>query len=282
MNKNPNMLKNWNAIIPMAGFLSLLLASCGSSPRSVVDTYLKTGTYSKERYKLICEKKYVSPSEFTDFYQSPMRTTNQDWKTTEIREIERVGNKVYIEADHLHNGKTFTPMYLVVNRKEGGPCVSWTEGGRFPVRGTRLVRYPSDKITIWAKVELSDYYNYDFNDSQWTHMALRIIDGTDGWDWKTVYIPYDGNEDLYDHISTNNQSIVKMTVSREYTLNLDSGAVDSYNQALYNVKSSFDELSSSIGSTSSYEPNYLNYDRSYITRDKDILFAPTAAPVILR
>ena len=243
---------------------------------------MTTGTYAKERYKLICEKEYVSPSELTDYYQSPLRITNQDWKTTEIREVERVGNKVYLEADHIHDGKTFTPTYLVVNREDSGPCVSWTHNGRFPVKGTSLVRYPSDKITIWAKVELSDYYNYDFADSQQTHMALKIRASDDSWDWKTVYIPYDGNESLYDHITRNDQSLVKMTVSREYTLNLDSRAVDSYNQALYNIKVNFDELSSSIGTTSSYEPDYLDYERSSITRDEDILFAPTAVPVILK
>ena len=71
-------------------------------------------------------------------------------------------------------------------------------------------------------------------------------------------------------------------MSREYTLNLDSGAVDDYNKALYNLKETFDEFSFSTGTAGSYEPDYLDYKRSFITRGEEILFAPTAVPVTIR
>lgn len=268
--------------IILIGCMTTLLSSCGATPKSTLRTHLNSGTYSNERYKTICEKEYVSINELKDYYLSPLRKENQKWNTDAIREVDWIENRTYLEADHTFKGKTFTPTYLVISREDGEPCVSWTNDGRFPTSGTRLVRYPLDKITIWAKVELSDYYNYDFSEEQDTHMSLKIISNEDSWSWKNVYIPYDGNENLYDYVSTNEQAMVKMVVSREYTLHLDSSEVDRYNKALLNLKETIDNLKSNTESSMSYEPNYMEYKISRTTEDEDILYAPTAIPVILK
>ena len=112
-------------------------------------------------------------------------------------------------------------------------------------------------------------------------MSLKIISNEDSWSWKNVYIPYDGNENLYDYVSTNEQAMVKMVVSREYTLYLDSSEVDRYNKALLNIKGTIDNLKSNTESSMSYEPNYMEYKISRTTEGEDILYAPTAIPVIL-
>ena len=67
-------------------------------------------------------------------------------------------------------------------------------------------------------------------------MSLRIRAKQDTWDWKNVYISYDGNEELYDYVSSNTRPIVKMIVSRGYSVNLDTNKVDRLNDALYNFK----------------------------------------------
>lgn len=259
--------------------LMTLLIGCGASPKSTLETYLKSAPSSNSTYKLICEKKYVSEDEFKSYYLSPLHSNNEKWKTNSIREVERVDNRVYLEAEHTFKGKINTPEYVVLNRKNGEPCVSWTYNGRYTSSAARLVRYPADKITIWAKVELSDYYNYDFSDRQRTHMSLKILSGNDSWDWKNVYVPYDGNEELYDYLSAVTTGTVKMVVSREYSVDLDSNKVNELNQALYNLS---ETINTSTGSEQTYVPNYLGYKRSFITDDESILFAPTAVPVILK
>ena len=259
-----------------------LLVGCGPSPKGTLETYLNSGITSKRRYETICEKKFVSLEEFRGYYSSPLRSKNSEWKTTNIREVERTGDNVYIDADHEYQGRRFTRSYLVVNKKGDAPCVSWTAGGRFSVPATRLVRYPREKITIYTKVELSDYYNYDFRGKEQTHMALKITSDDDTWRWNTVYIPYDGNESLYDYLSEQNEGLVKMVVSREYDVSLDTAKVDEYNKLLYNLQSAIDSASSSLGRTSNYEPSYLEYEQSYVTDDESILFAPTAVPILLK
>jgi hypothetical protein len=282
MRQNPLAGGGVKSTIVLVGCMATLLTSCGATPKSTLKIYLNSGTSSNERYKTICEKDYVSIDELKDYYLSPLRRENQMWKTNAIREVDWVENKIYLEADHTYKGKVFTPTYLVLNRQDGEPCVSWTRDGRFPSSGRLLVRYPSDKITIWTKVELSDYYNYDFSDMQDTHMSLKIISDDDTWNWKTVYVPYDGNDDLYDYVSTNEQAMVKMIVSREYTLNLDPGKVDRYNEALFNSKEFSDDENIRLASSISDEENSMEYEWSKITDGEDILYAPTAIPVILK
>ncbi|AII49290.1 hypothetical protein KR52_09050 [Synechococcus sp. KORDI-52] len=281
MKVNNDFKSNISKIILLAGSITALLAGCSPSPKKILEVYLKFDPYSKDRYETICEKDYVSLGDLQSYYLSPLRREHKNWKTSEIREVDRVGNSIYFEADHTHEGKSFTSTYLVVNRKEGGPCVSWSNGGRFSAKATRLVRYPSEKITIWAKVELDDYYNYDFEDRQRSHMSLKILTGSDTWDWKTVYIPYDGNEELYDHLSSKEQELVKMTVSRSYALNLDPELVDKLKKSLYGTHESSGDTSPFIGSSVNYDAD-LGYVRPHITDAEDILFAPTAVPVILK
>ena len=113
-------------------------------------------------------------------------------------------------------------------------------------------------------------------------MSLKIESDDDTWNWKTVYVPYGGNEKLYDYLLAKGHGLVKMVVSREYVVNLDSAAVDKFNAALYELNSSLDSSMARLGIEDDYEQEYLEYEYSEVTRDEDILFAPTAAPILLK
>ena len=169
--------------------LSVIAASgCSKSPKNVLKTYLDAPVDSKQRYDTICEKQYVSLEELKEYYASPANDRSK-WKTTKLEHVKTLGDKNFINAEHIVDGKEGIVQYIVIKREDGSPCVSWTNGGRFFMPGTHLIRYPESKITIYANVKLSDYYNYDFSDKQSTHMALEIIDSPESWNWKTIYIP---------------------------------------------------------------------------------------------
>lgn len=259
---------------------AILVTSCSTSPKDILGTYLDSPVASPERYETICEKRYVSPDEFRAYYSSGANDDKASWKTVSMRESGKIDNMTTIAVDHTADGKKFTSEYKVFSRRDGDPCVSWTYYGRSLLPATRLIRYPNDKITIFALVELSDYYNYDFRGRESTHMSLRIKSSGDStWEYKNVYIPYDGNENLYDYVSTNKNPLVKMIASREYTVNLDSDVVDSYNKSLYNLKATIDSLSEPGDAAREFQPKFLPYELSYITDDEDILYAPTAVPI---
>ena len=135
-----------------------------------------------------------------------------------------------------------------------------------------LIRYPKTKITAFLPVELSDYYNYDFNDKERSYMALNAL-GSSFKNNPTIYIPYNGNEKLYEYIKTADSPLIKGIVSRQYTLNLDTKKVDKINKSLYNLKKSLKKYNIDD------DFKYMGYKRSYITDDNSILYMPTAIPV---
>ena len=251
--------------------LGVATASC-ASPKSIVSTYLKTPVSSKQRYDTICEKNVVSLSEFREYYSPENNASNENWTTTNIKLDSKAGRYAYITADHEVGSKTQTSTYKTFKKQNGDYCVLWTGSGRVIGDPSALIRYPETKITAFLPVELSDYYNYDFNDKERSHMALTVLDSS----FKnnpTIYIPYNGNEQLYQYIKTAESPVIKGVVSREYTLNLDTEKVDQFNKSLLNLKT----LLSKYDTGEDIE--YMEYERSYITDDSSILYMPTAIPV---
>ena len=251
--------------------LGVAAASC-ASPKSIVSTYLKSPVSSKQRYDTICEKDVVSLSEFKDYYSPENNSDNATWTTSNIKFDSKAGRYTYITADHEVGSKTQTSTYKTFKKQNGDYCVLWTEGGRVIGDPSVLIRYPETQITAFLPVELSDYYNYDFRDKERSHMALNVL-GSAFKDNPTIYIPYNGNEKLYQYIKTADSPLIKGIFSREYTLNLDTEKVDLLNKSLFNSKTLLSKHDTAK------DIKYMGYRRSYITDDNSILYMPTAIPV---
>ncbi|WP_186988328.1 hypothetical protein [Synechococcus sp. MIT S9220] len=247
------------------------MASC-ASPKSIVSTYLKSPVDSKKRYDTICEKDVVSLSEFREYYSPENNSDIANWTTENIKFDSKAGRYTYISADHEIGSKTQTSIYKTFKKQNGEYCVLWTSHGRVIGDLSVLIRYPETKITAFLPVELSDYYNYDFNNKERSHMALTVLDSSLKNN-PTIYIPYNGNEKLYQYIKTADNPVIKGVVSREYTLDLDTEKVDQFNKSLRNLKTLLSQYDTGE------DIEYMGYKRSYVTDDSSILYMPTAIPV---
>ena len=256
------------------GLLGTLLTGCGGSPKDVLAKFLKTHISDKNKHALICEKKYVSYEDMNRYYWTPEHQHRNNAAISAIREASRNGNKISFEVDTFdNNAEAYTTIFIVLRRPNEGYCVKWLEPyGRHTQGANRLIRYPLDKITLWTSVELSDYYNYDFRDREDTHMSLKIRTDNSYWDFKNVYIPYAGNEDIYDIVSSQKRTGLKMIVSRGYELNIDPRKVQAYKDALVHL----DDTSIAQDASGSYKSTFQNYRQPFTTKDEDILFARTA------
>jgi len=263
------------AAVVVAGFG--VMAATRNSAEKTLSKYLHAEVTSADRYETICDKDLISHAELTAYYNRDTDNKSK-WKTTDIRHTDTVGNISYFEADHEDRGNTFTPTYLVRSEPGGGYCVDWTHDGRVIGDLDDLIRYPNDKLTAYVPVELDDYYNYDFSDSARTHMSLRVQGHLADRSSPTIYIPYNGNEELYSYVRTARNPVIKGVVSREYTTDLDAAKVDEYNNNLYASAREVNSIARDHG-IEEWEPTYIQYSYSYTTDDPSILYMPTAVPV---
>ena len=107
-------------------------------------------------------------------------------------------------------------------------------------------------------------------------MALNIDNGV-AEEWSTIYIPYNGNEELYEYVKNTKNPVIKGVVSREHVTDLDPDVVDKYNKQLYSSAREVNSIARDIGAEE-WEPTYLRYSYSHTTDDPSILHMPTAVP----
>lgn len=192
-----------------------------NTPENILRGYLSEKAISGNRYKYICEKNSLLPSEIRSYYKDSLDISGkvnkikpQEFAATNSKKSR---SKRFFIANWELDGKEKRSRFEMSKHKNGKYCVFWSHGERYWEPLDRLIRYKNDRIKAIIQVKLGNDYppSWDwreksrFNSS--SHMSL---------DFGSLYLnnlllPYNGNEAVYEYLANRSgKTYIKTTIEK--------------------------------------------------------------------